>query len=210
MRTRPRRLPSAGWSRSSNLALSTVTSGFRLELPARFVILGPNHTGRGVPLSIMSEGRWRTPLGEVAIDADLAHQLMRACPLLEADTAAHRTEHAIEVELPFLQLTRPDVKFVPIAIGTGRMLLLEELGEAVALAREKSPAVHELYKDRDKSAVRWEYLQLLINRKHEMMEPGDRAIRLVFTATPADDQAPPTPIRVIVNLTKGIVVPDAR
>ena len=43
-----------------------------------------------------------------------------------------------------------------------------------------------------------------------MMAPGDRAIRLVFTATPADDQAPPTPIRVIVNLTKGIVVPDAR
>src|SRR5262249_18874066 len=86
----------------------------------------------------------------------------------------------------------------------------DELGEAVALAREKSPAVQELYKDRDKSAVRWEYLQLLINRKHEMMEPGDRAIRLVFRATPVEDQPPPTPVRVIVNLTKGIVVPDAR
>jgi hypothetical protein len=86
----------------------------------------------------------------------------------------------------------------------------EELTEAVALAREKSPAVQELYKERDPKAVRWEYLQLLINRKHDMNEPGDRAIRLVFTANPSEDQPAPAPVRVIVNLTKGVVVPDAR
>jgi hypothetical protein len=82
----------------------------------------------------------------------------------------------------------------------------DELTEAVALAREKSPAVAALYKDRDKDAVHWEYLQLMVNRKHEPHDPGDRVVRFVFTADALRDQAPPTPVRVIVNLTKGVVV----
>jgi hypothetical protein len=86
----------------------------------------------------------------------------------------------------------------------------EELAEAVELAREKSAAVGELYKGRDKNAIRWEYLQLLIRRKHEPHEPGDRVVRLVFTAPAADGGAAPQPVPVIVNLTKGIVVPEAR
>ena len=86
----------------------------------------------------------------------------------------------------------------------------EEVDEAVALAQEKSPAVQALYKDRDKNTVHWEYLQLMISRKHEPHEPGDRVVRFVFTADATRDQAPPTPVRVIVNLTKGVVVNEER
>jgi hypothetical protein len=87
----------------------------------------------------------------------------------------------------------------------------EELFEAVDLAREKSSAVGTLYKDRDKTMVRWEYLQLMINRKHGQTEPGDRVVRLVFNAPPLDkDQEAPAPVRVIVNLTKGVVTADDR
>jgi hypothetical protein len=86
----------------------------------------------------------------------------------------------------------------------------EELAEAVELAREKSSAVGELYKERDKKAVRWEYLQQVITGKHEPHEPGDRVVRLVFTASAGKDEPPPAPVSVIVNLTKGVVVPDAR
>jgi hypothetical protein len=86
----------------------------------------------------------------------------------------------------------------------------EELAVAVELAREKSSAIQELYKERDKKMVQWEYLQPLITRKHEAHEPGDRVVRLVFTAVAAKDEAPPAPVRVIVNLTKGLVVPDAQ
>jgi hypothetical protein len=78
----------------------------------------------------------------------------------------------------------------------------EELTEAVALAREKSDVVRELYKGRDEGTVRWEYLQVLVSRKHEPHEPGDRVVRLAFTA--AGSQGPP--VRVIVNLTKGVVI----
>jgi AmmeMemoRadiSam system protein B len=80
----------------------------------------------------MSEGAWQTPLGHVEIDSNLARQLLDAFPALTEDPAAHRSEHAIEVELPFLQVIRPETKFVPIALGTSRLILLEQLGNAIA------------------------------------------------------------------------------
>jgi hypothetical protein len=84
----------------------------------------------------------------------------------------------------------------------------EELEEAVALAKDKTAAIQELYKGRERSAVRWEYLQVLINRKHDPHDPADRVVRLVFTAAPGGDQPALAPVRVIVNLTKGVVVKD--
>jgi len=89
-------------------------------------------------------------------------------------------------------------------------LAREELAEAVDLAKEKSEPVQALYKQFDKSAVHWEYLQLTINRKHESLEPGDRALMLTFTADPAKAKEEPALARVIVNLTKGVVGPAAR
>jgi hypothetical protein len=85
-------------------------------------------------------------------------------------------------------------------------LAREELAAAVALAEEKTPAVQALYKQ-GRSKVHWEYLQLFINRKHDTQEPGDRVVRLVFTTTD-QDQAPPAPVAVMVNLTKGAVVSE--
>jgi len=86
----------------------------------------------------------------------------------------------------------------------------EELAEAVELAREKIPAVADLYKDRDKDKVRWEYLQMMISRKHATHDLGDRVVRFVFTASALKDQEAPAPIPVIVNLTKGVVVREER
>ncbi len=86
----------------------------------------------GRPLAIMSQGAWETPFGDVRIDADFAEALKRQCPLLQEDSAAHRSEHAAEVELPFLQIRKPQVQFVPIALGTGQFEPLEQLGLALA------------------------------------------------------------------------------
>ena len=115
----------------------------RLEVPASCIVLGPNHTGRGHPLAIMNEGAWRTPLGELPIDVDLAADLIKEFPALSPDSAAHRYEHAIEVELPFLQVCRPDAKFVPIAIGTAQLVLLEQLGGALAevIKKRRTPVL---------------------------------------------------------------------
>lgn len=103
-----------------------------LDLPSAFIILCPNHTGYGRPLAILSEGEWETPLGKVCVDAELATALKRTHCALEEDTEAHRFEHSLEVQLPFLQHLRKEFRFVPIAVGVERFSPLEELGQALA------------------------------------------------------------------------------
>ncbi len=126
-------VPHAGYVYSGNVA-GTVFSA--IEIPEHCIVLCPNHTGRGHSLSLMAEGKWLTPLGEVPIACELADSLMQSFPALVDDPSAHQFEHAIEVELPFLQMLRPDVQIVPIAVGTAQPLLLESLGQAVAAAIE--------------------------------------------------------------------------
>src|SRR5690349_14648250 len=132
--------PHAGYMYSGHVAGAVFA---RIEIPERCVVLCPNHTGLGRALAIMSEGQWETPLGKISIDTQLAEELKRHLPALEEDAAAHRAEHAIEVELPFLQLRQPSLKFVPIALGTRQFEVLESLGEALAevIAKATSPVL---------------------------------------------------------------------
>jgi len=105
----------------------------RLELPLRNIVLCPNHTGLGTPLSIMKSGAWQTPLGQVQIDEELSIELMKADPHLEADIGAHQFEHAIEVQLPFMQqVAGSSVRFVPITLGTSHLERLQTLGRSIA------------------------------------------------------------------------------
>jgi len=121
--------PHAGYVYSGAVAGAVFSA---LDIPQHCLVLCPNHTGMGHPLAIMSSGKWRSPLGEISIDGDLASRLVKAFPALSDDSAAHRAEHAIEVELPFLQTLNSEVSFVPIALGTSRLILLEQLGMAIA------------------------------------------------------------------------------
>ena len=121
--------PHAGYMYSGHVAGAVFAA---LEIPELCLVLCPNHTGVGRPLAIVSEGAWETPLGAVPIDGAFAAALKHRCPLLEEDSSAHRTEHAAEVELPFLQSIQPDLKFVPIAIGTSQFEALEQLGNAIS------------------------------------------------------------------------------
>ena len=102
-----------------------------VEIPQLCLVMCPNHTGVGRALAIISEGAWETPLGDVPIDSAFASALKRRCPLLQEDSTARRSEHGAEVELPFLQVCRPQLKFVPIAVGTGNFETLEQLGNAI-------------------------------------------------------------------------------
>jgi AmmeMemoRadiSam system protein B len=121
--------PHAGYMYSGHVAGAVFAA---LEVPQLCVVLCPNHTGVGRALAIMSEGAWETPLGDVPIDNSFAAALKQRCPLLQEDSSAHRSEHAAEVELPFLQVRQPQLKFVPIALGTHQFEALEQLGDAIA------------------------------------------------------------------------------
>jgi MEMO1 family protein len=133
-------VPHAGYMYSGGVAGAVFAE---LEIPELCLVLCPNHTGVGHPLAIISEGSWETPLGEVPIDSAFAATLIRRFPSLQEDTAAHRNEHAAEVELPFLQIRQPRLKFVPIALGTGQFEILEQLGETVAdvIAAQTGPVL---------------------------------------------------------------------
>ena len=121
--------PHAGYMYSGGVAGAVYS---RMEIPQRCVILCPNHTGKGRPLAVMASTAWQTPLGEVEPDEDLCARLLARYPLLQEDSAAHRSEHAIEVQLPFLQALQPKLKIVPIVIGTRDFDVLRGLGEALA------------------------------------------------------------------------------
>jgi AmmeMemoRadiSam system protein B len=121
--------PHAGYMYSGHVAGAVFAA---LEIPQLCLVLCPNHTGTGRALAIMSEGAWETPLGDVPIDSGFAAALRQRCPLLQEDSSAHRSEHAAEVELPFLQMRQPQLRFVPLALGTGQFEALAQLGDAIA------------------------------------------------------------------------------
>ncbi len=123
--------PHAGYVYSGHVAGAVYS---QIEIPKTCVVLCQNHTGMGVPLSIMTKMAWQTPLGTVAADAGLGAALLERCRMLEEDSAAHRGEHAVEVQLPFLQARCPDLKLVPIVLGTTNFDQLRSLGEAMAEA----------------------------------------------------------------------------
>jgi AmmeMemoRadiSam system protein B len=123
-------VPHAGYMYSGHVAGAVYSE---IELPLRNVVLCPNHTGLGPALSIMRSGAWQTPLGELEIDRELSNALIAADPHLEDDVDAHRFEHAIEVQLPFMQhMTGSAARFVPITVGTANLEWLQSLGRAIA------------------------------------------------------------------------------
>ncbi len=122
-------VPHAGYVYSGHVAGAVYA---RVELPRRILILGVRHSPPGECVAILSSGAWRTPLGDAPVDSALAKELRAACPLLREDAVAHRAEHSLEVQLPFLQVLAPGFTFVPIALGTLRWEDLAETGEALA------------------------------------------------------------------------------
>ncbi len=125
--------PHAGYEYSGKTAALAIGS---LKPGKKFIILGPNHTGFGGEFSMMSKGKWKTPLGDCEIDSNLAKEL-KSCKVLEDDAFAHEREHSIEVQLPFLQHIFKKFQFVPITImGMGYsedfLKRCEALGKTIA------------------------------------------------------------------------------
>jgi AmmeMemoRadiSam system protein B len=122
-------VPHAGYVYSGGVAGAVYG---RLSIPGTVVILCPNHTGRGAPAALDPSESWATPLGEVPLARRLADRLLELAPSLEEDSEAHRREHSLEVQLPFLRVLRPDVELVPVCLGEASLPLCAEVGDALA------------------------------------------------------------------------------
>ena len=123
--------PHAGYMYSGPAASHSYLALGEQKPPETVVVIGPNHTGWGTPVSIMSEGTWETPLGEVEIDSELAEKILMLDPTARSDESAFIKEHSIEVQLPFLQFIYPSFKLVPICMGYQDLDISVELGNVL-------------------------------------------------------------------------------
>ncbi len=87
----------------------------RTELPDRIILLAPDHYGDGAHAAIWTDGPWLVPGHAIAIDDDLVGELRDALPDLEPDRVAFE-HHEEEMQLPFLQLLRPEATIAAIAL----------------------------------------------------------------------------------------------
>ncbi|MEW6170296.1 MAG: AmmeMemoRadiSam system protein B [Candidatus Omnitrophota bacterium] len=121
--------PHAGYIYSGEVAASVISS---VLIPKNIILLGPNHTGFGSPLSIMAKGTWKTPLGNVLINEKIAKQLLANCNILSDDSSAHTYEHCLEVQLPILQYFSQDFEIVPIVVSEIGLKEIYKLSEDIA------------------------------------------------------------------------------
>ena len=175
-------VPHAGYSYSGPVAAHSYYHQASAGIFESIIILGPNHTGLGSGVSTMTEGEWSTPLGDVPIDTDLAQEIVDSSDLVDVEDEAHRNEHSIEIQLPFLQFIYPRrFKFVPICMMLQDLQTSIEVGEAIAKAAENHRAIvlassdwthyepQEQAQSKDKQAIE-EALQMNEKKFQEIIE----------------------------------------
>ena len=121
--------PHAGYSYSGSTAGALFS---QIIIPETAIIISPIHRGPAVEFSLWPAGIWRTPLGDVEVDEDLSAALERNFPEISTDVAPHIREYSLEVQIPFLQMAREDIKIVPISIACNKLQSLQRFGEAIA------------------------------------------------------------------------------
>jgi hypothetical protein len=127
--------PHAGYEFSGPVAASVYAS---VEIPQTVVILAPAHQRILSLFALFDQGSWLTPLGEVEVEGRLAELIVSETDLVSRDLEAHRKEHSIEVQIPFLQYFRPDVSIVPIMVSyEAGYPELSQLGQALTEAVKK-------------------------------------------------------------------------
>ena len=134
--------PHAGYMYSGPVAASAYYELAIDGKPDTVVLLGPNHTGYGSTLALMREGVWRTPLGDVEVDSGIADAILSETSIVDVDEAAHRYEHSIEVQLPFLQFLFSNAfKIVPICFQLQNYDTAIEVGRALVKTLEETNTV---------------------------------------------------------------------
>ena len=164
--------PHAGYAYSGPVAAHAYKELAEDGVVDTAVILGPNHTGYGCPVSVWTGGSWETPLGEVRIDEEFAHKILGE--VIGADGAAHLYEHSIEVQLPWLQYLYGEVKIVPVTMLAQDIETARTVGKAISRAGDNTIIVassdfthyepHSVAAEKDKSMI-----EAIINLDEEML-----------------------------------------
>ncbi len=126
--------PHAGFAYSGHTAGAVYS---QVRIPPVAVIIAPNHSGKGRAFggaAVISEGVFLTPLGEVLLESSLAEDFKSRSTLFVEDREAHEDEHSLEVQLPFIQVIRPDVRIVPLVVSYDDFHTASTIGTAIGEA----------------------------------------------------------------------------
>jgi len=134
--------PHAGYIYSGPVAAHGFYHLAQDRVPETVIILGPNHSGYGNPVAICSSGVWDTPLGSLEIDEELLVEIERSSEIISIDDLAHRMEHSIEVQLPFLRyIYGARCQFIPICMLDQNLETSLAVGETLAKVLAEREAV---------------------------------------------------------------------
>lgn len=123
-------VPHAGYVYSGTCAAHSFKAIAEDGLPEAYIVIGPDHVG--VPYdAVMSTEDYCTPLGPCPVHQAIAMRLREFIP---DDSNAHRREHSIEVELPFIQTIDPNPHIIPIIMGRQDMNTARRVAEALKIA----------------------------------------------------------------------------
>ena len=129
-------LPHAGYIYSGDTACQVLS---RVEMPSKILLIGPNHWGAGSDFALFTKGGWETPIGRVPVDEDLAEVFSGKSSILKPDHEAHAEEHSLEVIVPMLQVKNPNVRIVPLIVGTVNFDLAREVAKQIGEALQSQP-----------------------------------------------------------------------
>lgn len=107
-------VPHAGLRFSGGVAASVWGS---IEFPRTILLIGPKHTPYGVDWAVSPHRQWQ--IGKQAVveaDVDLSYRIVENVHGMQLDAAAHRREHSIEIELPFIQHLAPSSKIAAVVM----------------------------------------------------------------------------------------------
>ena len=110
----------------------------QIEVPETVILLGPNHTSLGENISVMTEGTWSMPMGNISIDEVLATQLCKETSLAKPNSVAHQFEHSLQTQLPFLQYLRKNFLIVPICLKKVDYSICKKLSKGIVNALEQT------------------------------------------------------------------------
>jgi MEMO1 family protein len=123
--------PHAGYVYSGKVAGSIYGT---VRVPDTVLVLGPNHTGIGAPAALWPSGEWLTPLGPVPVSSRLSKLILKHAHQVREDVSAHRFEHSLEVQLPFLQYRNPRVCIAALCVSLHDFDTITRVGEGIARA----------------------------------------------------------------------------
>lgn len=159
-------VPHAGYIYSGAVAAHAYFKLAEAGFPETFVIIGPNHTGMGKPVSVFNEGTWMIPIGKVEVDSEMADEIISKSKYAQADFTAHLKEHSVEVQLPFLKFFSNDFRIVPICM----------MDQSPTASRDLAEAIYEASMELGRKIVIIDSTDLSHFKSQELTEEHDRLV----------------------------------